>query len=309
MFKKMVAGWLRVEPQPGVMRGSRPLVGSLGRSRTAQNVVKSRVSVLMVLGSLATLPAFGAGLNDTGITLCADMTTMENICQTAANAFPGQDGFYGRDTMTSETSLKVGASGTNPITGKGNGFDFTKISSTGTDLPASATNWDCVRDNVTGLTWEVKTTSGLRNQNHTYSWYKENISYTSTNSVSNSVSSPDNPVYLGVPSKAYASAGVCETAKRCDTEKFVEDVNKTNLCGASDWRMPTVQELQGILDFGRVLPAIDTDYFPNTPSFTLYWSGTPDPWAGAWYVSFGVGFSYLAEFGTGKLVRLVRGVQ
>ncbi len=299
MFKKMVAGWLRVAPQSGVMRGSRLLVGSPGYSLTAQNSAKSRVSVLMALGSLAALPAFGAGLNDTGITLCADKTEMEIRC-TDPTVLPGQDAFYGRDTLTSAEKKDMVGAGSK-------GFDFSKISSTGAVLEASAPHWDCVRDNVTGLTWEVKTTSGLRNQNHTYSWYKKGISYTFSNSVSNNVSSPDKPVYLGIPSDSYYSEGVCQTTGRCDTEKFVEDVNLNYLCGANDWRMPTIQEMQGILDFGRIAPAIDSDYFPNTPSETLYWSDTPNPSQGAWYVSFGYSGAYIAEFGTGKLVRLVRG--
>lgn len=50
--------------------------------------------------------------------------------------------------------------------------DFTKISATGEDLPSSATEWSCVRDNVTGYVWEVKTApgTGLHASEHRYRW-------------------------------------------------------------------------------------------------------------------------------------------
>lgn len=40
------------------------------------------------------------------------------------------------------------------INGPGD-FDFTKISANGSDLSDEDEEWSCVRDNTTGLTWEV----------------------------------------------------------------------------------------------------------------------------------------------------------
>ncbi|MCU7817955.1 MAG: DUF1566 domain-containing protein [gamma proteobacterium symbiont of Lucinoma myriamae] len=45
-------------------------------------------------------------------------------------------------------------------------FDYTKIDSNGNDLPDNASSWSCVRDNRSGLIWEVKTGA---NRNITYS--------------------------------------------------------------------------------------------------------------------------------------------
>ena len=64
--------------------------------------------------------------------------------------------------------------------------------------------------------------------------------------------------------------------------------------GSKDWRLPTVEELESIVDFGRIQPAIDTSVFPNTPCNS---NNMPDSWfltstnvtgadGYAWYVSF-----------------------
>ena len=157
-------------------------------------------------------------------------------------------------------------------------------------LGTGATDWACTKDNVTGLVWEVKTTSGLRSSDHTYTWYNSNPA---TNGGDNGT----------------ASGGTCFTAGRCDTEKFVADVNAAGLCGATNWRMPTIKELEGIVDFGRFRPTIDPTYFPNTLPDSV-WSGSP--FAGdaseAWAVHFYNGISDDTHKGYVG-VRLVRGGQ
>lgn len=226
--------------------------------------------------ALCTAPAAQAQthpLNDTGITWSGDATS-GNASTCDASHPAGQDCHYGRDKAAADSTLaKVGASSLN--NGVANGFDFSKISNSGHVLDASATlgsglsDWACTKDNVTGLIWEVKTTSGLRSQAHTYSWFM--------------TGSPDG-------NNGTVSGGSCETAGRCDTEKYVADVNATNLCGHTDWRMPTIKELEGIADLGRSNPAIDPTYFPNTPSWYV-WSGSPgaDHSDLAWSVNFSHG--------------------
>lgn len=229
-------------------------------------------------------------LNDTGVTFSADDTGNSTICEDSAPET--QDCHNGRDFEAAAGVLpKVGAS--TPNNGVPNGFDYTKISNTGSVLPASATlgtgagDWACTRDNVTGLLWEVKTTSGLRDMDYTYTWYDSN--------------SPD-----GNPGTE--SGGSCYQAGRCDTEKFVQDVNTAGLCGYSDWRMPGLKELFGLSDLGRGDPAIDPGYYPNTPS-SFTWSGSPyaNSSDSAWFVSFGGGLSDLAFRFEAHSVRLVRG--
>ncbi len=226
-------------------------------------------------------------LNDTGTTWSgAYPSGNATTCDPSHPA--GQDCRYGRDAAAGQLT-KIG--------GGSAGFDFTKISNSGAELPASAAlgtgpgDWACTRDNVTKLIWEVKTTSGLRSQDHTYTWYNS-----------------DNITNGG--SAGTTSGGSCHQTGRCDTEKYVEDVNSTGLCGATGWRMPTVGELTSIVDQSRTSPAIDTTYFPNTPSL-YFWSGSP--YAGdssnAWDVTFGDGGTYYHNRYGGTRVRLVRAGQ
>lgn len=254
-----------------------------------------RARLVMALALCGATPfSLAAGLNDTGITDCSNDTAVDNASglQADGGTHPRQDCRYGRDAAEAVGSLpKVGAGS--------KGFDFTKIANDGSILPASAvlgtgpTEWACTRDNVTGLVWEVKTISGLRNEIHTYSWYNSDAA---TNGGS-----------VGT-----VSGGSCETIGRCDTEKFVADVNAAGLCGASAsaWRMPTIKELVGIADLGRINPTIDPTYFPNT-SNSLFWSGSP--YAGsssnARLVYFSYGFPTYGNRSNLNRVRLVRGGQ
>lgn len=227
-------------------------------------------------------------LNDTGIQYCGAYPSGSNSPCLGTEP-SGQDAHYGRDAQAAAGKLtKVG--------GGSAGFDFTALDASGDPTtPGSGANpHPCVRDNVTGLTWEVKTDDGgLRDKDWTYTWYNTN--------------SPDG--YTGA-----ASGGTCFQSGRCDTEKYVADVNAASLCGHHDWRMPTVQELEGIADLGRSNPAIDPTYFPNTLNST-FWSGSPlagySPSQGyspyAWHVSFVYGDPYNIFRNFSLSVRLVRG--
>lgn len=244
------------------------------------------LALLVAFVLVAVDPAMAAGLNDTGITTYGNDSAIGFASEPAGH--PGQDASYGRDAAAKAGILvKVG--------GGNAGFDFSKIGTTGQTLPDDAVTWSCVRDNVTGLVWEMKTDDGgLHGKDWTYSWYN-----------STGVNDGGDP---GVPS--YGSCGG-SVAAGCDTEKFAAAVNLVGLCGASDWRLPSRKELLTIVDNSRFNPAIDTKYFPNTRSST-FWSASPDAnyFIEAWDVSFVNGVS---SYGQQKLwglsVRLVRGGQ
>ena len=79
------------------------------------------------------------------------------------------------------------------------------------------------------------------------------------------------------------------------------------LAGQSDWRLPTRIELVSLIDFGRSGPAINTTYFPSTPS-DWFWSSSPraDLSLAAFYISFNFGDTYGDAKTTPNYVRCVR---
>ena len=100
-------------------------------------------------------------------------------------------------------------------------------------------------------------------------------------------------------------------AKKMNWSAALTAANNSNLGGYNDWRLPNSKELQALVDYGRYSPAIDTDHFPNTPSW-FFWSGSPVAGSSyaAWNVYFVNGDAYYYNRDVNyPHVRLVRGGQ
>ena len=127
---------------------------------------------------------------------------------------------------------------------------------------------DCVKDNSTGLTWEGKPTGGFRASSNYYT------NYDSTTALQN----------------CSGSTCVAPTQSQIDAATnsigYKNAVNASALCGYTDWRLPTLTELQSLVLTGVGSPTIDTTWFPNTQPW--YMTSTPDSsFAGsAWFVGF-----------------------
>ena len=229
-------------------------------------------------------------INDTGVTVQASNKAYANTQQ---NAFPGQDGQRGSDVIHAANMLEKAGRGQA-------GFDFTKLNSNGDEEDDTAQDWDCVRDNVTGLVWEKKTAdSGMRDGNHTYTWFFFD----------------ENGGYQGVQSGTDASC----TLSSCNTTAYVNAVNAAGLCGFYDWRMPTYEEMMSLVHFGLASGVrIDDDYFPNSGTADSsgrlwYWTRIPsadgvsnDTAQNAWALDFASGLDNFLNKATPGAVRLVR---
>ena len=161
---------------------------------------------------------------DTGQTACYDDAGNIISCPSAGLPFYGQDGNYTINPMS-----------------------FTKLNAAGKAMPADESAWVMVRDNVTGLIWEVKQDKdGVENYvnphdaDNVYTWYDSNPATNGGNA--------------GTPGQG------------TDTEDFINALNTDRYGGYNDWRLPTARELESIIDCGTLFPApsINATFFPNT---------------------------------------------
>lgn len=172
-----------------------------------------------------------------------------------------------------------------------NPMSYTKLGENGKELPDSATEWKMVRDNVTGLIWEIKNQKdgkpdpdNTQDSDNTYTWYN-----------SNSTSNGGNP---GTKDLIY------------DTEVFINTLNSIRYGGFSDWRLPTLQELDSIVNYNisSSEPTINTHLFPEA-QFSDYWTSTSCDYNSsfAWAVSFLYGYDDPMPKNNDYHVRAVRG--
>ncbi len=215
-------------------------------------------------------------LNDTGITWGGDYESGNKDTCTSNISGP-QDCNQGRDATHNDDSDGHA------------GFSFTKLDENGNPLvdqsiDYATTPWSCVKDNVTGLVWEVK-------QNKNGVEDAENIH------------DADNKYEWGGTTAQGPNYGVHYR----EWDELVDGSNNASFCGFKDWRVPTINELENLVSFNRTDPSIDTDYFPNTYA-SNFWSASPlaNNQNDAWYVFFHDGQSNNYDRGSEWRVRLVR---
>lgn len=233
-------------------------------------------------------------LSDSGATNCYN-NSQSISCNDAS--FPRQDGETGTDAVAVHLD-KVGVGLAS--------FDFTKLDENGDELPNTVTDFACVRDNNTGLIWELKTTStnlppntSLRDANNRYTWHY-----------------PDGSIggSEGVQGPALST---CPSTTDCGMSVYVEEVNESLYCGGSNWRVPTARELQSIVNYqqGSANGVLDTALFDDLPSsslinslyyFTSQTSADGGGEGSAWVINFVNGNDNAVPKADAVFVRLVR---
>jgi hypothetical protein len=72
-----------------------------------------------------------------------------------------------------------------------------------------------------------------------------------------------------------AAVGTCPKAMTyADAEAHVAELNAKRYAGRANWRLPSVPEMVGRVDYTRYSPAMDTDFYPDARS-SWYWTSTP----------------------------------
>lgn len=250
----------------------------------------TRVAIAAAMLCLIGPQAWAASLNDTGQATCFNLTA-------ATGAPPEESGFEGQDCTrgaaaadASGVQIKLGGSS---VAGR----DYTKIANDGSELPDAASfgtapgDWGCTRDNITGLTWELRPADGsFRDRSHRFSWQDT----------------------------ANGEGDTCggTLGADCSTDAYLAAANTATVCGASDWQLPTPAQLEGLIAYDDPASTdnlVDRTWFPDQANDGVnqhvFWSNAQSDPAdtAAWVADFSLGWTTTLSQDSAAFVRLVRG--
>jgi len=194
------------------------------------------------------------------------------------------------------------------------GFRFVKIGSDGMARTANSTDYECVKDEVTGLTWQVKgPTNILTNQetddslpdrytmqdntnynaaNFVYTWYPSKLGTTGkgwkfTLNGSTLDTATDDSDYANAACGYLKDVSGRENELYCSSGSYADEVNFLGVCGQTNWVVPSVEQLRSIIDYNKAIDysalalstdhALDSDFFDCATDNCVVTNGDANP--------------------------------
>lgn len=233
-------------------------------------------------------------LNDTGVTVAGN-TTVGTLADCSGTA---QDCHVGRDNTTNDDA-----------DGKA-GFSFTKLDKAGNPLANDAGEWACIKDNVTGLIWETKTfTPAVEGK-----WGEEANVNKDIRDATWQYTYYDGKRGLGVKDTGKGVGRDKETCGNeqhiCSTEQYAVTLNTQNLCGVKNWRLPTRNEILGVMNLGSKKADVVLHkgwLLPNNIdmsrlSSASFWTSSPAPVKGFRDTTYKFGNSVWSAYNDGTFI-------
>ena len=149
-----------------------------------------------------------------------------------------------------------------------NGYSLVFKGCSTANLPEYYDKTECVRDNTTGLIWQGQTSegSGLRANDQ----FKTNFDSTTALQIYShhlpSDGIKDAVFFYIAPTQAQIDA-------TSNSIGFKNAVNASKLCNVSTWRLPTNNELLGLIRLTEN-SIVDKSWFPNMPPKGKYWTSS-----------------------------------
>ncbi|KDM92686.1 DUF1566 domain-containing protein [Photobacterium galatheae] len=216
-----------------------------GADLLADSLAEEKLQKILSLGQMAVRQ-----LNDTGMVQHLNLSTGALSNQPDPGA-PDQDASFGLDVTDG-------------------GFQLTKLDAKGQALPENSKTWQCVKDERTGLIWEIKLDdpSAFRDKHRLFALETDTIK----------------------PHADEIALASCRSdhLAACTTQEYSQKLNELAYCGKTNWRLPTMHEQYDLLDFSETATDAKGNVYGLTVKFfNDLWIGSDDlPYGYYWSSTF-----------------------